>query len=73
MSTPRTYYISRRIPTMLFSLLLICLATTAACSDHVADGELLISYNVNSFEFQDLFDNADIYKPRFVRVPFFSR
>ena len=36
------------------------------------DGELLISYNVNSFEFQDLFDNADIYKPRFVRVPFFQ-
>ena len=29
---------------------------------------LLISYNVNSFEFQDVFDDADNYRPRFVRV-----
>ena len=31
-------------------------------------GELLISYNVNSFEFGDHFRNADIYRPRFIRV-----
>lgn len=28
--------------------------------------ELLISYNVNSFEFSDHFNNADIYMPRFI-------
>ena len=28
--------------------------------------ELLISYNVNSFNFGDLFSNADIYRPRFI-------
>ena len=32
-------------------------------------GELLISYNVNSFEFADHFNNADIYRPRFIRLP----
>jgi Domain of unknown function (DUF4185) len=31
-------------------------------------GELLISYNVNSFEFADHFNNADIYRPRFIRI-----
>jgi hypothetical protein len=31
-------------------------------------GELLISYNVNSFEFADHFNNADIYRPRFIRL-----
>jgi hypothetical protein len=30
---------------------------------------LLISYNVNSFEFIDIFTNADNYRPRFIRVP----
>ncbi|MFT6882678.1 MAG: hypothetical protein ACI83W_000806 [Marinoscillum sp.] len=30
---------------------------------------LLVSYNTNSMELQDHYDNADIYKPRFIRVP----
>jgi len=29
--------------------------------------ELLISYNVNTFDFWDLFRNADIYRPRFIK------
>lgn len=33
------------------------------------DDMLLISYNTNSMELQDHYDNADIYKPRFIRVP----
>mgnify|MGYP006919341302 CR=1 FL=1 len=33
------------------------------------NGDLLISYNVNSFEFADLFRDATIYRPRFVRAP----
>jgi hypothetical protein len=33
------------------------------------DGELLISYNVNSFAFADLFADATVYRPRFIRVP----
>ncbi len=33
------------------------------------DGMLLVSYNTNSMELQDHYDNADIYKPRFIRVP----
>ena len=28
--------------------------------------ELLISYNVNTFDFGDLFNNADTYRPRFI-------
>ncbi len=31
-------------------------------------GELLITYNVNTFNYDTLFHNADIYRPRFVRV-----
>lgn len=31
-------------------------------------GELLVSYNVNSFDFWQLFREADIYRPRFVRL-----
>lgn len=31
--------------------------------------ELLISYNTNSMRLQDHFENAAIYKPRFMRVP----
>jgi Domain of unknown function (DUF5005) len=31
-------------------------------------GELLVSYNVNSSNFADLFSNADNYRPYFVRV-----
>lgn len=33
------------------------------------DDMLLVSYNTNSMELKDHYDNADIYKPRFVRVP----
>jgi hypothetical protein len=32
------------------------------------NGEILISYNVNSFEFFELYDNADYYRPYFIRV-----
>ncbi len=31
-------------------------------------GELLISYNVNTFDFLDHFADADIYRPRFIRI-----
>ena len=31
-------------------------------------GELLVSYHVNSFEFNELYANADIYRPRFVTL-----
>ncbi len=30
--------------------------------------ELRISYNINSFQFSDLFENADLYRPRFLRI-----
>ncbi|MCF8302947.1 MAG: DUF5005 domain-containing protein [Bacteroidales bacterium] len=33
------------------------------------NNELLISYNVNSFKLEDLFEDATIYRPRFIRVP----
>lgn len=32
-------------------------------------GRILLSYNTNSHRLQDHFDNAHIYKPRFVRIP----
>ena len=32
-------------------------------------GELVISYNVNSFDSADIYANAAIYRPRFIRVP----
>ncbi|MEQ9423511.1 MAG: DUF5005 domain-containing protein [Cyclobacteriaceae bacterium] len=32
------------------------------------NGEILISYNINSFNFGDLFRNADYYRPYFIRV-----
>lgn len=32
-------------------------------------GELLITYVVNSFDFGEAATNADIYRPRFIRVP----
>jgi len=31
-------------------------------------GEILISYNVNSFNFSDLFNDAGIYRPRFLTL-----
>ena len=33
------------------------------------DNYLLISYNMNSMKLQDHYDNALIYRPRFIRVP----
>jgi len=33
-----------------------------------SDSDLLISYNVNTFDFWDHFSNADIYRPRFIRL-----
>ena len=33
------------------------------------DDNILISYNMNSFELEAHFTNADIYRPRFIRVP----
>ena len=32
------------------------------------NGELRVSYNINSFNFNDLFKNADLYRPKFVRI-----
>lgn len=32
------------------------------------DGELLISYNLNAYDIAHLFADADLYRPRFVRV-----
>lgn len=32
-------------------------------------GSLLISYNVNTFKFGQHFTNADIYRPRFIKLP----
>ena len=32
------------------------------------NGELRISYNINSFNFSDIFDDADLYRPKFIRV-----
>ena len=34
------------------------------------NNELLISYNTNSFRLEDHYENAGIYRPRFIRVPF---
>ncbi len=31
--------------------------------------QILVSYNMNSFGLEDHFSNADIYRPRFIRVP----
>lgn len=43
----------------------------AKAHPHLSDpGELLISYNVNTFEFADHFADADIYRPRFIRLVF---
>lgn len=35
------------------------------------DGELLISYNTNG-DFWSIFDNVEIYRPRFIRVPYMN-
>lgn len=36
---------------------------------YMEDNMLLVSYNTNSMELQDHYDDALIYRPRFVRVP----
>jgi len=36
--------------------------------EFTANGELLVSYNVNSLAFQDLMSDVHIYRPRFIRV-----
>ncbi len=42
----------------------------AVAHPHLIDnGELLVSYNMNSRVLEDHFRNADIYRPRFIRVP----
>lgn len=35
---------------------------------HIYSDSLLVSYNVNSFDYTDLLDNADNYRPYFVRI-----
>jgi hypothetical protein len=42
---------------------------TLAHPQFMKGGDLLISYNVNSFNIQDIYDNADNYRPYFIRVP----
>ena len=32
------------------------------------NGELRLSYNINSFDFADIFKNVDLYRPRFISV-----
>jgi hypothetical protein len=39
-----------------------------AHTEFSSNGELLVSYNVNSFVFADVFSNADNYRPFFVRI-----
>ena len=39
-----------------------------AHTQYLKEGSLLISYNVNSSAFSDLFKNADNYRPYFVRI-----
>jgi len=41
----------------------------AKAHPHLSDSdELLISYNVNTFDFWDHFAHADIYRPRFIKL-----
>lgn len=35
---------------------------------HIYSDSLLVSYNVNSFDYTDILDNADNYRPYFVRI-----
>jgi hypothetical protein len=36
--------------------------------EFTGNNELLVTYNVNSFDFQDILDDVHIYRPRFIRV-----
>jgi hypothetical protein len=33
-----------------------------------SDGTLLVTYNVNSLDWRELYDDATIYRPRFIRL-----
>lgn len=35
------------------------------------DGEMLVSYNVNG-DFWSIFDNVELYRPRFIRIPYMN-
>ena len=41
---------------------------TFAHPELATEGELRLSYNINSFNFPDLFTNADLYRPKFIRI-----
>lgn len=41
-----------------------------AHSQYVQDDKLLVSYCVNAWNPEDLYDDATIYKPRFISIPF---
>ncbi|NND05301.1 MAG: DUF5005 domain-containing protein [Saprospiraceae bacterium] len=41
---------------------------TFAHPEIATEGELRLSYNINSFDFSDLFKNADLYRPKFIRI-----
>jgi hypothetical protein len=43
-------------------------AYNAFAHDHIYSDSLLVSYNVNSFNFNDLLESADNYRPYFVRI-----
>jgi hypothetical protein len=40
----------------------------AFAHNHIYEDSLLVSYNVNSFDFNDLFKSADNYRPYFVKI-----
>lgn len=40
----------------------------AFAHDHIYEDSLLISYNINSFDFNDLLESADNYRPYFARI-----
>src|SRR5262249_41386160 len=49
--------------------------TTYAAKGHARlspPGELLISYIINSREFEQVLDDAALYRPRFIRIPLTS-
>lgn len=40
----------------------------AFAHDHIYSDSLLVSYNINSFDFNDLLESADNYRPYFVKI-----
>jgi hypothetical protein len=57
-----------RCPEMNWSPKVFCYAAKAHPELTSAPDELLISYAANSWNFWDLFNDARLYWPRFVRV-----